>query len=58
METWPEAHRYKGFKCAPDKGVNLGGTAEGMPFVPTIGTEVFFIVSGVKTDGEKTVDAA
>ena len=27
METWPEAHRYRGIKRTPH-GVNLGGTAE------------------------------
>lgn len=29
METWPDALRYRGVKCAPF-GVNLGGTAEGV----------------------------
>lgn len=29
METWPEAHRYRGSKCALFQSANLGGTAEG-----------------------------
>ncbi len=34
VETRPEAHRYRGFQVRAGRGVNLGGTAEGMTFRP------------------------
>ena len=42
METWPAALRYRGIKRT-SQDVNLGGTAEAMPFVPYMGTEGFFV---------------
>ena len=42
METWPAALRYRGIKRT-SQDVNLGGTAEAMPFVPYTGAEGFFV---------------
>ena len=43
METWPDAHRYRGISARAERG-NAGGTAEGLPFVPVwSGTEGFFV---------------
>ena len=41
METWPDALRYRGFKCVPF-GANLGGTAEAFTFRPNVWDGRFF----------------
>ena len=44
METWPDAHRYRGSSAHQTVGANLGGTAEGFAFRPNSGRRVFLFV--------------